>query len=584
MRIPTLIAVVAVAAWTPVVSSETDRGESARTRRATQSLKLESVPAEPGPSTMDALKSNVLECVDPPIGPPPATLSFTPTAISVRATKASSGMTLSAGGQETVSFKSSGAASKLKPDVGTGCRENAVFEFWDGGVVLNQMPPVNYPDMQCSEGKRCIEATRSWIHAHHNVWIARQVIHHIAARDHVEQRKYLWRQPGLDANNDKKLGEETSPEYWFGPYSENRFKAVKEGIDDLWSIMTTNKTGGISIHLKCPAADEEPGNVCNTVKPAAHHWVKGYVNLCGSFFDSEKNDDWGRSRLVSHELMHHLWVKYGNIWVAIQDKHYHGHKIGCGINPGSESAYGEDKIRHLATYENSNDNDCGHPARNVRNNDTYAYFITTLGDMVYDGEMTNWPYPADPTPQPPNCQGGEGCLCDPEQTWPMNAYFEPDGDYSSDQWCDDNDGEMTCMAKKFGVTIKGVCSKCDEVRGAGCECDDGQPCEEGSCFGDDTFNGGVGHCFDDAPAWACLADCERLFNDEAAWCYADYPTGQARCMDNLCTEPKAWECNQAGKVCRYGDCVVECGNNTDCQVKGYPDYYQCQQSRCEHGV
>ena len=58
----------------------------------------------------------------------------------------------------------------------------------------------------------------------------------------------------------------------------------------------------------------------------------------------------------------------------------------------------------------------------------------------------------------------------------------------------------------------------------------------------------------------------------------------ARCMDNLCTEPTAWECNQAGKVCRYGDCVVECNNNADCQAKGYPAYYQCQQSRCEHDV
>ena len=170
-----LIAAVVAAAvvCTPIIASETDRDERAKTRRAPQSLKLAAVPADPGPSSMGDLKTNSLECVDPPVGPPPLTLSSTPTAIPARAIKTAPGMTLSAGGQETVSFKSSGTASKLKPDVGTGCRENAVFEFWDGGMVLPQMPAVNYPDQPCNSGERCVEATRSWIHAHHNVWIAR---------------------------------------------------------------------------------------------------------------------------------------------------------------------------------------------------------------------------------------------------------------------------------------------------------------------------------------------------------------------------------------------------------------------------
>jgi hypothetical protein len=107
----------------------------------------------------------------------------------------------------------------------------------------------------------------------------------------------------------------------------------------------------------------------------------------------------------------------------------------------------------------------------------------------------------------------------------------------------------------------------------------------GSCFGDDTFNNGVGHCFKDPPPeWACLADCKKLFNSSAAWCYYDYPTGKARCMDHLCTKPEAFSCHvdYDGKVCRYGDCVVECNDNSDCDTKGYPDNFECVSHRCEY--
>ena len=493
---------------------------------------VKTTPAKPeGPTDIQA---NVVECVDPPLGDPPVQRSASATATPRRAAKTrtmqvGSGR-LGAGADEPVSFKSSAASTQLAPDPGTSCRARANYEFYREGMVLPSMPDVNFPNQPCQSRGRCIETTKAWLRTHYNVYIARLVIHHIAKQDHVEKRKYLWRQPGV--RNGVKLGEETSPEYWFGPYSENRFRAVKEGIDDLWNILRTNKTGGINVSLECPTELQEPNNVCFSAKPAAHHWVKGHIDLCPVFYDAERSD-YDKTRLMTHELMHHLWVKYGDIWVAIQDKHYHGHGLGCGLDPGSESHYGEDKILHLANYRNSKNNDCGHLARNVRNNDTYAYFITTMGDKVYRGRMTQWPAPADPTPQPPKCVGDEGCLCSDEETWHLAGYFEPDGDYSPEQWCDDHDGEMTCMATKFGATTKGICTKCDEVRGAGCECDAGRPCDKGSCFGDETFNGGVGRCFEDPPAWACLADCERLLNDDHAWCYAGYPTGQARCMDNL---------------------------------------------------
>ena len=81
-----------------------------------------------------------------------------------------------------------------------------------------------------------------------------------------------------------------------------------------------------------------------------------------------------------------------------------------------------------------------------------------------------------------------------------------------------------------------------------------------------------------------MVDCNRLFNDDNAWCYADYPTGEAHCMDFFCTEPEAFNCNLEGKVCRDGDCVIECADDAECADKGYPGIFHCNQGRCEHGL
>ncbi|MGH9890599.1 MAG: hypothetical protein ACREA0_01170 [bacterium] len=220
-----------------------------------------------------------------------------------------------------------------------------------------------------------------------------------------------------------------------------------------------------------------------------------------------------------------------------------------------------------------------------------------IGDAVYRGDMVEWPLPTPPTPQPPECEGEEGCLCEDTSSWPNHTYFEPDGDWRADRWCGDDDGEMTCVETKFGAQTKRICTKCDAVRGPGCECDNQRPCEVGECFGNQTFNGGVGRCFKEPPlSWACLADCDRLFNSPAGWCYSDYPTGKARCMDRLCSKPEAFNCNLEGnlegssldnnlegQVCRYGECVVECDTTADCQAKGYPGSFVCQSNRCEYG-
>jgi len=570
--------------------------------RSVQKPDRATLPTEPAtPSTPDSIQSNRIECVEPEIGETPdlrtadggqrplrrasvwpRRLTKDKTQLNFVPEQTSSGpLNLNAAKTATTTKAKTHAQDQLAPEPITGCRAKAVHSFYNNGLVLPDIPAIEFPDESCSDEGECIDATYAWMRAHYHLWIAQLMVNFIAAKDHSEKRAWAWGRPGINDQGNP-ITEKTSFEYWFGPYSEKRFQAVKDGLDELWDVMRAARSGGSDLELRCPGSYGS-GNVCNTVKPAAHHIVRGNVDLCNGFFGDRAKSD--QARIINHELLHHLWVDWGNVWVAVQDHHYHGHGAACIGTPDSSAQYGENKIRHLATYLNGYGKNCGHLARNVRNNDTFAFFITWVGASVYNGSMTQWPHPAEPTPHPPQCTGDENCLCDEQETWPLSEPFVPDGDYSGTQWCYDGDGEMTCRATKFGATTKGICKRCDDVRGPGCECDNGHPCDLGSCYGDDTFNGGTGHCFKDPPPpWACLADCSRLLNDDNAWCYADYPTGEARCIDNLCTEPEAFNCNLEGKVCRYGDFVVECDDDAACAEKGYPPIFHCNQGRCEHGL
>ena len=134
----------------------------------------------------------------------------------------------------------------------------------------------------------------------------------------------------------------------------------------------------------------------------------------------------------------------------------------------------------------------------------------------------------------------------------------------------------------------GICTRCEGTeRAGGCECEDTEQCAPGLfCYGADTHGiGGVGHCYDaDPPSWACLADCERLLNDPGAECLQDYPTG-GRCIDSLCSPMEAEQCFQQGMVCRYGECVIECASEADCDELGYPsETFHCVTNECRHSL
>ncbi len=195
-----------------------------------------------------------------------------------------------------------------------------------------------------------------------------------------------------------------------------------------------------------------------------------------------------------------------------------------------------------------------------------------------------------PTPTAPDCYGTEGCRClDVVVGYPSGEDTIPDGDYSSDQYCpNDGDVDVVCSKTTFNASqTVGICKRCDTFPlPSGCPCRNSDECGYGdSCYGADTLGGGsTGLCLDSTqpPKWTCLADCERLFNSSAAWCYVDHDTG-GRCFDVSCSAPfDTNECATEDQVCVGGECVVECESNADCGALGYPAAFECIGNICRH--
>jgi len=468
----------------------------------------------------------------------------------------------------------------------TTCREIAFVEYTKSGPIAPDMPAVHFPEISGCSDEECVLAMTGWLSAHNNAWRARQMIEYAASQD-AYYRSFIWGQPGLTQNG-LKTTEQSSPEYWFGHYADYRFEAIREGAGKLWDMMRTLETGGITIELYCPS---DAGNVCFTSDASAHHIIKGDVALCDPFFRVEDDDGdpityWSRAHTLSHELMHHRSLNFHkdgvSLWRSVQDTHYHAHGNACVSASETKKFYGRTNVGELATYSNLQQGHCKHREKAFGNNDTWAYFVTTIGDLVHRRTMWSWPAPSAPTPQPPDCPqpGLEGCQC--AETLPFGEGSDPDGDDRVDRYCPDDDAELSCAKTEFNASSTvGVCIDCGELRGPGCECDGGRPCDQGECYGDDTFGGGTGHCYvPPIPNWVCLADCQRLFNDPDAYCYHE-ALGGARCYDSGCSEPEAEACYLQGRVCRESQCVIECVNQADCLALGYPPAFGCIANRCQ---
>lgn len=461
------------------------------------------------------------------------------------------------------------------------CEEAGLVRF---GPLPHDMPPINFPEIDCHTGK-CEDVAEGWVRLHHNVWRASQMF---ALMDgwHPQTRSFFWDRPGIDAGGSA-VSIRTSPAYWFGDYDGDRYQAVRDVIGKFWTIVRTNKTGAITLRLKCPDPWSEPGNVCFNSSTLGHHWVKGYVNLCDATWwatpgCSEALDN--VHEVLHHEPLHHVFTSI-NGPKALRDTITHGHGWGCLSGVTTKTVYCEESqgnmvgIRHFVEHGEG----CWHHDKVVQTVDAYAQFIQAIGNLVYTGGMTHWPLPAPPTPHAPQCEDEVGCLCS------VADWQDPDGDYLPNTYCDDSEGDTVCMTKTFNASqTVGICTLCDEHRGPGCACNDlWMPCEQGNCYGDDTngTDSAVGTCFmdDNVPDFACLADCEALMGAGSV-CLPHHPDG-ARCV------PPGTSNAEAGTCWLYtghmdpgtNECTAEeeCIETSDCHDLGYPVYFACDASlRC----
>lgn len=508
-----------------------------------------------------------------------ATYAFTTDAKGQRLAKVESLAVVAAGDTTgaAVDHHSPGGGYAAVPG---NCVEEGIVQF---GPFPHDMPAVRFPEIRDCSSSRCARLALAWLRLHHNTWRATQMFAFLETKNDA-QKSFYWGQPGTDKNGEA-VTIKTSPEYWYGPWEKDRYAAAKEAISDLWKIVREAETGGIDVRLVCPDKSKNPGNVCFTTKPLGHHVVKGWINFCdGAFEEGGCNGAvWDTvDETMHHEPLHHVFVNLHGA-KSLKDHHSHGHGNVCLSDIKIlEPMYCENKVRHLVEYGS-----CYHSDKAIRTVEAHALFVRTIGKMVDDGDMWNWPKLADPTPQAPNCVGPIGCLCSDTAGWE-----KPDGDGGPNSYCEDNDGLATCQKTKFNASQNvGICTACDDVRGPGCPCNDLQePCDVGFCWGDTTGGSAssVGTCWKDPPpSWGCLADCESLLGNGAT-CMTDHPNG-ARCVPVGTTLPEASNCWWDGGHMdpQELECTMtpECGpaapGGVSCADLGYPDYFVCDGSfRC----
>lgn len=483
-------------------------------------------------------------------------------------------------------------------DTPGSCEEQGLVQF---GPLPQGMPPVDFPIFNWCDGTECPQVALAWVRTHHAAWRLSQMFEFMNDL-HPEQRAYVWDRPGVTSTGDA-ANSKSRPSRWFGPYDPSRFQAALEAVRKYWTTVSTAKAGATDLRLQCPSAYDQEFHPCLTApsfgtSPLGMHITKGYMNVCPPAFQTPPYGSYATKQervdaTVAHEPLHHIFTN----GEALTDAKVHWHGDTCGGTPDTAKLYlygievpvVDPLLSHFTDYRAPGDDDCGHHDQLVHAVDTYAQFARSVGTLVRQGDMVAWPKWADPTPTPPSCVGDIGCLC--EET----AFGEPpDGNYLPTTYCEDNEAEPTvCMKTKFNASdTVGICVNCGDHRGPGCPCHPLAPCDEGSCYGQDSGPGNMtGTCYgDEPPAFVCLANCEGVMGPDA-FCMTDHPGG-GRCVPQGTPTPDAHNCWEGGGyIDPEGDCAqYECGPLADlaadppitCQDRGYPNTYKCDEGtfRC----
>ncbi|MDC0666677.1 hypothetical protein [Nannocystis radixulma] len=265
--------------------------------------------------------------------------------------------------------------------------------------LASEVPPVavSFPRLSSCTVDECAKTRAAWLRANHDLHRVRQMLEFIAASP-PEDRAYLWAAEGGSEGGERLMsyesddvGPNTALAFYFGPYAEYRFKAIRIAYERLWRTFHDHEVGGLELDIEC--TPDGPGDICNTTKPGGHHAVKSNMKLCEKAYTTP-SQVFDVPRLVLHESMHHMFVPWKDNLARlspIMDTHTHGHGGLCAGKLVTDKGYGLKKIKHLASYENDRGDDCWHNNFAFRNNDTFAYAAATIGTYIRFGFLARWP-------------------------------------------------------------------------------------------------------------------------------------------------------------------------------------------------
>ena len=211
-------------------------------------------------------------------------------------------------------------------------------------------------NIRCSSGQKTYLRT-AWQEAYAYTKRAEDLIDHIAAQPTDDERRRLWEQDFRGYGDASNWQLTASPQRYFGAYDHARLKRVQSALDDA----RRRYEGKTMYVITC-------STVCAKKKTtSAHHAVRGRIVTCSVFWSRANNtadpyaDRLARSAFtLTHETLHHIFVKVGNVWAAIGD--YHGDGVGGHTD---QKYYGIANVTDLARSKTN---------WAVRNNDSYAFF------------------------------------------------------------------------------------------------------------------------------------------------------------------------------------------------------------------
>jgi len=218
-------------------------------------------------------------------------------------------------------------------------------------------PGSNY---RCSSGQKTY-LRAAWQEAYAYTKRAESLIDYIAAQPTDDERRRLWEQDFRGYGDTSNWQLTASPQRYFGAYDHARLTRVQSALDD-----ARRRYEGKTMYLiTC-------STVCAKKKTtSAHHAVKGRIVTCSVFWSRANNaSDPYAARLarsaftLTHEVLHHVFVKVGGVWAAVGD--YHGDGVGGHTD---QKYYGIANVTDLARSQTN---------WAVRNNDSYAFFAQSV--------------------------------------------------------------------------------------------------------------------------------------------------------------------------------------------------------------